>query len=289
MKALLRITVCSVLASALVSASPAMLQAQEGTQVQQVQVFGFGTGEGGAGGENIKASIGIGGPGGVTIVGGNGPAVFSTESFGLGGVNPNNNAAIFNLLSNASVAKELKLTEDQIAGAKKIMTESGTKISQVVRQAMQEGRNMRDIGLRELVQENQKASEAALEEILLPGQLKRLRQIAYQVEVAQIGLSDALTGGRLGTEVGVTDNQKQHITEKAAQIDAEMKLEIARIRAIAQAKLLGELSSEQRQKAEELMGAYFLYEEPTMAQRVRQTMKQRQEQSSGSEKSSPSK
>ncbi len=73
----------------------------------------------------------------------------------------------------------------------------------------------------ELIAESRKQSEAALEEILLPNQLKRIRQLAYQVEIAKLGLSESLTDGRLGKDIGVNDNQKQHLAEKAAAVEAE--------------------------------------------------------------------
>jgi len=188
------------------------------------------------------------------------------------GVDPNNKSALFNLLNNESVRRELQLSEAQQQGAKKILDQSSRKLNELVRNSIQQGRSLRDAGVAELMAANRDEAEAAIEEILLPDQLKRIRQLAYQIEVARSGLGPALTGGRLGKEIGVNDNQKQNLTEKAAAIEEEARLAIIRIRAQAQAKLLNELSSEQRTAAEELLGNYFLFEEPKFEQRLKQSL-----------------
>lgn len=248
----------------------------------QLQVFSAGPVAGGQGTEGepkAAMSMAIGGPGGQFVFGGN-AGMATSINFGTGG-NPNNSSALMNLLGNQSIKNELKLSDDQIASAKTIMTESGQRMSSFIRQSMQEGRPLNPSEIKELMAENQKKAETAIEEILLPEQLKRLRQLAYQVEIAQIGLGDSLVEGRLGSEVGVTDQQKEHLAKKAAEIENEARLEIARIRAAAQAKLLAELSAEQRNKATSLLGPYFLFEEPTLQQRIREQMKQSARQATG--------
>jgi hypothetical protein len=96
--------------------------------------------------------------------------------------------------------------------------------------------------------------------------------------VAQLGLGDSLTSGRLGKEVDVHDNQKQHLTDKANAIEEEARLAIAKIRAAARDKLLAELAPEQRKKANELLGPYFAYEEPNLAKTIQRQIAQQRSQ-----------
>ncbi len=234
---------------------------------QELQVFSF---EGAAEGDAPSGQKPQ-----VAIAGGTGGVAFSTGPMILGGnpmfgVDPNNRSALFNLLTNESVRRELQLKDDQFAGVQKVMQESQKRISETVRANMAAGKGNFGAGISELVVESRKASEAAIEEILLPEQLSRVRQLAYQVEIAQLGLGEALTSGRLGKEIDVHEDQKQHLTDKAAAIETEARLAIAKIRAAARAKLFAELAPDQRKKAEELLGPHFDYEEPNLAKSIRQ-------------------
>ncbi len=217
------------------------------------------------------------GEGPVFKVNGSGPVpVAISSSVGALGVDPNNKSNLLRLLENESIKRELKLTEQQQQGAKRISEEANRQMRDSLREMIQSGKSVRDPAMATMMAENRQKMEGALEEILLPEQLKRIRQLAYQVEIARIGLGESLTDGRLGKEIGVTDNQKQHLSEKAAAIENEVRAAVAKIRAAAQAQLLRELSTEQRQEAEKLLGDYFYYEEPTLEQRVRQQIKANQ-------------
>ena len=98
-----------------------------------------------------------------------------------------------------------------------------------------------------------------VDELLTPAQWKRLRQIAFQVEIARIGLGKALTEGRFSPEVGIHENQKTHIVEKAEEIEARTAETISRLLANAQRELLSELAPEQRAKAVDAMGEPFFF------------------------------
>ncbi len=236
---------------------------------QELQVFQFGdaAGDNQTGGAP-KTQIAIGGPSAITMGGG-----MSFGGSSMFGVDPNNRSALFNLLANESVRRELQLTDDQFKGVQKIQQETQKRMSEVLRANMAAG-NPPAAGVRELMEEGRKTAEGAIEEILLPEQLNRVRQLAYQVEISQLGLGESLTSGRLGKEIDVHEDQKQHLTDKAAAIETETRLAIAKIRAAARAKLLAELAPEQRKKAKELLGPHFEYEELNFAKTLRQRLKQ---------------
>jgi hypothetical protein len=100
---------------------------------------------------------------------------------------------------------------------------------------------------------------AAMEEIVTPAQLARLKTLAFRYEISVIGLPRALASGRLGDEVGVYPNQHERILRVGAEIDARLQEEIRQLRKAAETQLLKELSPEQRQKAEQVLGEYFLH------------------------------
>lgn len=225
-------------------------------------------------GEIIGSSISIGGPN------------ISFGGPGLGGVNPNSRSQLFQLLSNESVRNELKLTDDQYAGVKGVMKESQKRTQEMIQGAMakqkQQG-SSRSFSFggedfRNLMAENEALAEAAIEEILLPGQMERIKQLAYQIDVEQVGVGISLTEGRLGEDIGVHEGQKQDLLDAAKKIDAETKAAILRIKAEARKKLFKELTPDQRKQAEELLGDYFQYETLTIQQRIRQSVRKARDQ-----------
>lgn len=202
----------------------------------------------------------------------------------IGMVNPKSRSELFNLLTNESVRKELKLSEEQYEGAQKIMKASQKRMSDLLKAQMskKDGGGILSFGgadFRELMEENREQAESAIEEILLPAQLERVQQLGYQIDIHQEGgTGESLVNGRLGEEIGVREEQKRLLAEKAAKIEAEAKAAIIAIRAQARAKLFKELVPEQRKAAEELLGDFFLFEEPSLGQRIRKSMKQVNEQ-----------
>ncbi len=235
-------------------------------------------------GDDAQASTGAaiaidGLSGGVSSFSIGGPAGFLPLGGGLvGGVDPDNRSQLFDLLSNQSVRRELKLTEQQIEGVQLIMRESGKRMQTQIRAAMEdmkEGDGNLKLDFGQLMKEKQTEAENAIEEILLPEQLKRVRQLAYQIEVASEGLGESLVNGRLGKDIGVYDDQKQHLTDRARVIEEELRLAIVKVQMAARAKLFAELTPDQRKEAEALLGTYFQYEQPNVGALLREKLKEK--------------
>ncbi|GAB5403744.1 MAG: hypothetical protein Aurels2KO_19750 [Aureliella sp.] len=208
----------------------------------------------------------------------------------FGRVNPNDRSDLFSLLSNESVRKELKLTEQQYEGVKAVRKQSQQRLGELIKTSMQKSEDGRSIKLggtsfQTIIAENKKAADAAIEEILLPEQLKRVQQLAYQIDVERTGLGASLVEGRLGKDIGVYDNQKQSLTDLAAAIDAETKKAIAKIKADARKQLLSSLPPEQRKQAEELLGEYFDYEAVTLEQQLQRSLRNRKADAQADSKS----
>ena len=203
----------------------------------------------------------------------------SSFSIGSPTANPNSPSALFNLLGNESIRNELELSEAQYGGVQKIMKASQDRMTKMIRTRMmarKEGQSVQLGGadFQDLMDENRVQAEDAIEEILLPEQMTRIRQLAYQVEISREGIGDSLVSGRLGKEIGVYEDQKEELAARAAKIEQEAKMAILAIKSQARAKLFKELTPEQRKKAEELLGDYFEYEEPTLGQQLSKSLKQ---------------
>lgn len=104
-------------------------------------------------------------------------------------------------------------------------------------------------------------SQTFLDELISPEQWSRLRQVAYQVEVGRMGLVDALTQGRLGTDSGVHGQQTDAIRRKTENAEAKAKAEIVRILTKMQNEVIAELTPDQQKSAQDLLGEPFAFKE----------------------------
>ncbi len=175
-------------------------------------------------------------------------------------------SAMFELLDDSQVRTVLKLSKPQIEGLKKVQR----NLVEVM--APLNNFETRDPGFPEEFQkriaERKKIAEIALEEILLPEQFARLNQLMYRIEITNLGWSNSLVSGRLGTAVGVYENQYTHLKDRIAQITAETERKIATLRQEAEQQILLELTPEQRKQAAELIGDFVEYRPLSFVQEV---------------------
>lgn len=100
-------------------------------------------------------------------------------------------------------------------------------------------------------------------DVLLPHQVRRLRQIALQMKLSSTGYGSAggLTGGEVADELHLTDEQKRQLKEKEAKLreDIQRKTQefYKQLREEARAELLSVLTAEQRRKLDDLTGETF--------------------------------
>lgn len=101
----------------------------------------------------------------------------------------------------------------------------------------------------------------ALEEVLLPHQMNRVMQLSYYAETEYVGLGAALTHGRLGREIGVSESEYAVLRERIHTLDLGTAKKVQSIRMAAHNSVLQELSAEQRRNAEDALGPYFEYKD----------------------------
>lgn len=162
------------------------------------------------------------------------------------------------LATNASVQKELKMTDEQIEKAKEALKTVGTKFK--------DDRPGKDATPEQRAEFGKKVSEAttkALADILKPEQVKRLRQI----ELQQRGITDA----DAQKELKLSDEQKTKIKEigdksreemgnifKNAQGNREEAREkMTKLRKETQEKQTAVLTDAQKKQLKEMQGEAF--------------------------------
>jgi hypothetical protein len=102
--------------------------------------------------------------------------------------------------------------------------------------------------------------QQAVEEIeksILPFQFRRLRQIAYHVQMGHRGVAEVLTTDPIASELKLTDEQKARLRETADEVEKELAEEIAKLRAKAKVRLYAELNKEQQNRLSQLLGDDF--------------------------------
>lgn len=173
--------------------------------------------------------------------------------------NPNNKLSIVSLALNASVATELGLTEQQTEVIRKIFIENRGYLNGGI--LVYDGKDIiptPDV-TKAMLESRRLKNEQILNEALTPPQWVRLKQIAYQIEVARVGLGAAFTSGLLSYEVRVHENQKAALNERARKIEAKMQSAIAKIIADSHTEMIRELSTEQQTRAHDALGETFFF------------------------------
>lgn len=118
------------------------------------------------------------------------------------------------LLRIEKVQKEIELTDDQKAELQKIEEQSRTRM----RELFQGGGQDREAARQRFEQARQE-TEKAIEGVLLPNQVKRLKEIRLQV----VGIDGALRDAEVRKELGVTEEQVQKIREAVQKAMEEMR------------------------------------------------------------------
>ena len=187
-----------------------------------------------------------GGPGGPGSFGG---------PFGGGGM--------LGLVMREEVQQELQLVDEQrqkvvdaAEAARDQMRDEMRDLFSQMRDLSDEERRGRFDEIRGRMEAMNADLEAKLKKVLLPHQFERLKQIDVQARMQQRGAS-ALSGGDLAKALGLTDEQREKLQQRAEEVRQELQEKIRQLQAEARDKMLDVLTPEQRAKLEQLMGDTF--------------------------------
>ncbi len=170
------------------------------------------------------------------------------------------------LASQQSVQDDLKMTDEQKGKVKELADKQREAFSgfRGLRDLSKEEREKKMEEFRTKAAELAKANEKALNEILKPEQIKRLKQISLQQQGSR-----AFATPEVADTLKLTDEQKDKIktiTEDAAKemrdlrgggFNEEARTKMAEIRKATNEKVLGVLTDEQKGKYKELTGEPF--------------------------------
>ncbi len=186
---------------------------------------------------------------------------------------------IFSLANNASVQGEIELVDEQMQQIRDINAEFGKKIQEQISE-MRLGNMNPDRGrdLSDLIQRLNAEKQQRMQQVLLPHQFDRLRQIALQTRMKRTGEATTLSSGEVAEALGISAEQQEKIKARAEELKKEMEEKIARIKQEAREELLDELTGEQRRKLEEMMGDSFELKTPSMQDRIRRIRQRRGDQ-----------
>ena len=167
------------------------------------------------------------------------------------------------LVSREEVQQELQLVDEQQEEVAAIADEVRTEMRDEMREVFSQMRDLSDEERRERFDEIRSRLESVnadmekrLKKVLLPHQYERLKQIDLQTRLQQQGVV-ALTGGQLAETLGLSDEQREKLERRAAEVQQELQEKIQQLRVEARNKMLDVLTAEQRAKLESLMGDQF--------------------------------
>ena len=180
----------------------------------------------------------------------------------------------FSMLNNPSVQKDLQLVDDQLQQIEDINAEFSKKIKDQIGDLKDEDGNFsfsNPMELSELIQDLRQQQQDQIDQILLPNQQRRLKQVARQMKMKRTGTAKSLTG-QLAEELGISSEQQARIEKRSKELQEEINQKLAELKAKAKEELMCELSQDQRRKLEELLGDEFIVKDEDNKNRFRRFM-----------------
>lgn len=171
---------------------------------------------------------------------------------------------LLDIVRRDDVVKELELVDDQVtkltAIREKVNEETRGQF-QGLRDLSEEDRRAKFEELRKKTEEIRAAAEKEMDEVLLPAQRDRVRQIRVQM-LLRGGAESALSRPDIAEALSIDDAQKEKLREAAEAAQKELDAETRKLREAARAKVLEVLTPEQKAKWEKMVGEPFEFAQP---------------------------
>lgn len=110
------------------------------------------------------------------------------------------------------------------------------------------------------IKEIRDSAEREMNELLLPHQVKRLRQLRMQSLLQRRDLVQVLTADPIKSDLKITDEQAQELREYQVQMQEDIQREIAKIQDKARSRLLSKLDPSQKKEIEDMIGETFVFQ-----------------------------
>lgn len=167
------------------------------------------------------------------------------------------------ILGNEKVQQELDLVDSQVQDLKDLQAEMQTAMRDMFEEMRNGGgggdRQQMFEKMREKMTELTKDFERDIDEILLPDQRSRLKQLVVQMQVRGRGGSGSglLDNETLKSELKITREQEEKMRAEAEKAQEELRKQIAELQKKAMERVLGVLSAEQREQYKQMVGDDF--------------------------------
>lgn len=167
------------------------------------------------------------------------------------------------LLQLQDIKRDLELTPDQIDQLSKVRLQYDTIIKDAMAEYRQRAREMepaeRAEFMRELAAKRKQSREemdAEIGNILLPFQLKRMEQIKAQNQIARMGPNGGspILHPMFRDKLKLTKEQEERIRAKMQEMKKKLDDEIAKMQKKANDEILKELTAEQREIYDDMIG-----------------------------------
>lgn len=181
------------------------------------------------------------------------------------GLGSNRGNEVMNLLRNEAVKSELELVDDQVQEIETIMEEMWAEM----RERMGKMREFRDLTpeerrekyaeVREEMNERRKKYQEQVNDVLLPAQAARLKQLSVQSRARRTGdgALGVLQNSELLTELGIDEETQKKLKEKTEEVLKELKKKVDKLRKKAEEEILSVLPADKRKVFIEAVGTSF--------------------------------
>ena len=161
------------------------------------------------------------------------------------------------------VQQELQLVDEQKDKLRAIGEDARNRMRDEMRGMFEQMRDLSDDERRAKFDEIRTKMESMnadmekeLDKVLLPHQMERLKQIDLQSKIRQRG-SSALTGGDVAKALNLSDEQREKLEKRAAEVQEELQAKIRDLQAEARQKMIDVLTPEQQAQLQKMMGDSF--------------------------------
>ena len=162
-------------------------------------------------------------------------------------------SSTFGMLSNEKVRDEIEMIDQQYQE----LQQANARIQKRVAEEIRGLDFSRPTTMTTRIRGIRNRAQKELEELLLPHQVERLRQLHNRSRLRSQGLVDLLTEAPIREELEISSDQEEELRKEEAKLEAELQEKIRQLRKEAREQLLGKLKPGQEKKAKQLLGEEF--------------------------------
>jgi hypothetical protein len=199
-----------------------------------------------------------------------GPASATAQQGGGANAWQNSFAQSVYWLQTPQIQKELEIVPEQIERLRAVQQDSITHIREAYGKLTDVPAEERQARYYDILREQNEETERQLLEILLPQQIKRLKQILLQQRLAQLqwGGAAAFQTAEVAEALNITAEQREQLQQTEQQLRQEFQEKTQafykQLQDESREKLLNVLTIEQRRRLEALVGEKFEWQRTTL-------------------------